>query len=130
VPEVAVIQLGRDMSQLARGREFAGDAARKAGFGDERVFDIMVVSSEAIANAMEHASVTGAVEMRIAVHQDRLEIHVESPGEFQTPDLRLDRRSRGLGLPLMAKLSDHVALSSPGQVATLVTLTFFRPGCR
>jgi anti-sigma regulatory factor (Ser/Thr protein kinase) len=129
VPDVAVIQLGRDMSQVARGREFAADAARKAGFGDDRVFDIMVVSSEAIANAIEHAAVTGEVEVRTAVHGDRLEIHVQSPGEFRTPDQRPDRGSRGLGLPLMAKLSDHVALCSPGNAATLVTLTFYRPGC-
>ena len=60
--------------------------AREAGFSEERVFDILVVSSEAIANAIEHAPQKGRVRVTAILFPDRLEVRVEGPGEFQTPN--------------------------------------------
>lgn len=100
----------------------------EAGFPDERVFDILVVCSEAAANAIEHAPVKGQVEVRANLTPDRLEVEVEGPGEFQAPARPDERTARGLGLPLMARLTDHLALYSSPEGGTLVTLTFYRPG--
>ena len=103
--------------------------AREAGFVDERVFDIAVAASEAMANAVEHAPVKGDVEVRVLIFPDRLEVQVEGPGEFRAPpDGRKERCGRGLGLPLMAKLADDLALCSGPEGSTLVSLTFYRSG--
>ena len=55
---------------------------------------------------------------------------MEGPGEFQAPHRLDDRQHRGLGLPLMAQLADHLALYSGPRGGTLVGLTFYRPGAK
>jgi PAS domain S-box-containing protein len=122
------LTLAPDMSYLPQGRAFAAAAARKAGFSEERVFDITLASSEAIANAMEHAPTKGQIELTVTVNPDRFEVLVEGPGEFQAPKLLQERGHRGMGLPLMARLADHLALYSGPRGGTLVSLTFYRPG--
>lgn len=127
-PATRSLVLSPDLAELARARRFVTENALEAGFSEARVFDISVACSEALANAIEHAPVKGEVTVAALLHPDRLELQVEGPGEFQTPDRLKDRNTRGLGLPLMAKLSDHLALYSGPQGGTLVTLSFYRPG--
>jgi anti-sigma regulatory factor (Ser/Thr protein kinase) len=129
-PAPRSIVLSPDFAELARAREFVAEVAREAGFADPRVFDIVLVCSEAAANAIEHTPVKGTVEVSTLLYPDRLDLNVEGPGEFQTPDRLKDGGSRGLGLPLMAKLSDHLALFSAPEGGTLLTLTFYREGFR
>lgn len=127
-PVIRSLTLAPHLSEVSRGRALIAEVAAQAGFPEERVFDITVACSEAMANAIEHAPVKREVQVRIALHSDRLEVEVQGPGEFQAPD-RLNRQeTRGLGLPLMAKLSDHVALFSGPKGGTFVALTFYRPG--
>jgi len=71
--EGRILALTPELAQAALGREFVAVAAREAGFSEERVFDIMVACSEAIANAIEHAAVKGEVEVRARVLPDGLE---------------------------------------------------------
>jgi serine/threonine-protein kinase RsbW len=125
---VCSLVLEPDLVNLARGREFVGKAAREAGFSEDRVFDITVASSEAVANAIEHAPARGKVEITATVHPDRFEVRVEGPGEFQAPRSLEGQPHRGLGLPLMAKLADHLALCSGSCGGTRVSLTFYRSG--
>jgi PAS domain S-box-containing protein len=122
------IDLRPDLSEVSRGRRFLAEVAAEAGFSEERVFDITVACSEAMANAIEHSPVKGGVAVRAITYPDRLEVEIEGPGEFQAPDRLKDRGNRGLGLPLMAKLSDHLALFSGPQGQTFVSLTFYKPG--
>ncbi len=122
------ITLAPDLAEAKRARTFVAQLAADAGFTDERAFEIQVACSEAVANAIEHAPVKGQVLVKASVHADRLEVQVEGPGEFQTPDRLKDHGSRGLGLPLMARLSDHLALYSTPRGGTLVGLTFYLPG--
>jgi PAS domain S-box-containing protein len=127
-PIARSLVLAPDLAELSRARKFVADTAAEVGFGDDRSFDIVLLASEAAANAIEHAPVKGRVQLEAILHPDRLEIQVKGPGEFQTPD-RLERdTTRGLGLPLMAKLSDHLALYSVPDGGTLVALTFYREG--
>jgi PAS domain S-box-containing protein len=103
--------------------------ADDAGFSNERCFDIQVACSEATANAIEHAPLESEVEFDVLVYQDRLEVLVEGRGRFELPAVSArENAHRGLGLPLMAKLSDHLALYSGPRGGTLVALTFYRPG--
>ena len=124
------IVLSPDLAEITRARQFVGGVATGAGFGEARVYDITLLASEAAANAIEHAPVKGLVEIKALLHSDRLEVQVKGPGEFQTPDRLKEQRARGLGLPLMAKLSDHLALYSAPEGGTLLALTFYREGHR
>jgi anti-sigma regulatory factor (Ser/Thr protein kinase) len=110
--------LSPDLAELSRARLFVAEAAAEAGFGEARSFDITLLASEAAANAIEHAPVKGRVEIRVLLYPDRVEIQVKGPGEFETPDRLKEQRMRGLGLPLMAKLSDHLALYSAPEGGT------------
>ena len=127
LPEVRTLALTPELAQAARGREFVAAIAREAGFSDERVFDIMVACSEAIANAIEHSAVKGQVEVQTRLHPDSMEVCIEGPGEFRAVRHSEDGRQRGLGLPLMAHLTDHLALCSGPRGGALVSLTFYYP---
>jgi PAS domain S-box-containing protein len=123
-----VLTLRPDLVESTRVRAVLRELLDDLGFSTERSFDVLVAVGEAVANAIEHAPVRGRVEVTVVLHPDRLEVQIEGPGEFQTPDRLKDRESRGLGLPLMAKLADHLALYSGPKGGTLVGLTFYRPG--
>jgi anti-sigma regulatory factor (Ser/Thr protein kinase) len=129
-PDVHSIALSPDLGEVSHARRFISAVAAAAGFREERVFDIMVACGEAIANAIEHSPEKGEIEVRTIVHRDRLEVEVEGPGEFQAPDRMKERTNRGMGLPLMARLSDHLALYSGPRGGTLVALTFYLPGAQ
>ncbi len=119
-----------DLAEVAVARRLLSETIADAGFSEERAFDIAVACSEAIANAIEHAPVKGEVRVRAVLWSDRLEVEVEGPGEFQAPKRQKERGSRGLGLPLMAKLADHLALFSGPDGRTFVSLTFYLPGAK
>jgi PAS domain S-box-containing protein len=119
------------LSETSHARELVLPFAAEAGFSEERCFDIQVASSEACANAIEHSPSDFEVEFAVLVYPDRLEVQVEGRGEFELPAAAArERVHRGLGLPLMAKLSDHLSLYSGPRGGTLVALTFYRPGLR
>ena len=118
-----------DLSEVARARQLVSEVGADAGFCEEKCFDMQVACSEACANAIEHSPSGAVVEVEILLYHDRLEVKVEGPGPFELPAVAArDRTHRGLGLPLMAKLSDHFALYSGPRGGTLVALTFYRPG--
>ena len=118
-----------DLSEVSRARRLVSQLASEAGFAGERCYDIQVASSEATANAIEHSPLDAEVEFAVTVLADRLEVQVEGRGQFELPAVAArERVHRGLGLPLMAKLSDHLSLYSGPHGGTLVALTFYRPG--
>ena len=123
-----VLTLEPSLQDNARVRAFLGRVAEEAGFSTERTFDIQVAVSEAMANAIEHAHGAGEVRVELSVFVDRLEVSVQGAGEFHLPAPSDGREHRGLGLPLMATLSDHLALYSRPHGGTLVSLTFYLPG--
>jgi anti-sigma regulatory factor (Ser/Thr protein kinase) len=122
------LKLAPELVQLSGARRFISKIACDARFSDSRVFDIMVACSEGMANAVEHAAGGGAITIEARTYPDRLEVSVHGTGDFEMPDRSSDREHRGLGLPLMAKLSDQMALYSGPQGGTLLTLTFYRDG--
>ncbi len=124
------LKIPPDLAQVASARQFVANVAIGAGFPEERVFDITVACSEAMANAIEHSPVKAEVTVTTLLHPDRLEVQIQGAGEFRAPNCLKERKSRGLGLPLMAKLSDHMALFSGPTGDTFVSLTFYRPGVK
>ena len=127
-PMVRSIVLAPDLAEASRARQFLREVGAEAGLLPERIFDLTVASSEAVANAIQHALMKDQVEVTTFLYPDRLEVHVEGPGAFQPPRMIEERSNRGLGLPLMACLADHLALYSSPRGGTLVSLTFHRPG--
>jgi PAS domain S-box-containing protein len=118
-----------DLSETSRARQLVLPLAVDAGFSGERCFDIQVAASEACANAIEHSPPDSPVELEVLAYGDRLEVQVEGRGRFELPAVAArERAHRGLGLPLMAKLSDHLALYSGPRGGTRIALTFYRPG--
>ena len=116
------------LSETSRARQFVQKSAQEAGFSDERCFDIQVACSEACANAIEHSPPSAEVRLDVVVHSNRLELLVEGRGQFELPAARTrEGAHRGLGLPLMAKLSDHFALDAGFHGGTRATLTFYLP---
>lgn len=116
-----------DLRRLADGRRFVRGVAQEAGFDEARLYDLSVACSEAMANAVEHADGQADIVVESRLYLDRLEVSVRGTGKFQMPERAVERRHRGLGLPLMATLSDHLALHSAPEGGTLLTLTFLRP---
>lgn len=121
------LTLTSDLANLPRARDFVRQAAEEGGFSDERLFDITVACSEATANAIEHSPPSSSVELRTLLHGDRLEVQVEGAGHFEIRHAGEERRHRGLGLPLMATLADHLSLSGRPGGGTLVALSFNLP---
>ena len=103
--------------------EWLADAASLA---PSRAYDLKLVLSEAVANAVEHAAVPGDVEIVAWLLSDRLVVEVTNPGSFE-PGLSKDtgERRRGLGLPLMVSLADQVHVSRLPEAKTRISLTFF-----
>jgi anti-sigma regulatory factor (Ser/Thr protein kinase) len=129
-PDAAIrsLELPPSRSVLSEGRGFVARAAQEAGFPEDRVFDIALSCSEAIANAIEHGPGGAPVGVKVITFADRLEVRVASEGEFQAPSRTKGPTHRGLGLPLMVKLTDQLTLSSGPGGGTLVSLCFHFAG--
>jgi PAS domain S-box-containing protein len=125
-PAVRQVTLQPHLAEVARARQFLREIAETSGLPQERVFDVTVACSEALANAVEHSASKGQTRLKTLLYSDRLEVQVEGPGEFHPPNSGRDRSHRGLGLPLMAYLSDHLALYSGPSGGTMVNMTFYR----
>jgi anti-sigma regulatory factor (Ser/Thr protein kinase) len=108
-------------------RSVVRETASSLEFSPERVFDIEVASSEATANAIEYIAVGQPVIVTLSLSAEALHIEVAGQGEFELPSPGEDRAQRGLGLPLMAKLTDQLILASQdGGAGTIVVLRFDR----
>ncbi len=125
--QVQILNLRPDLAESARVRQHLRAVAGRMGFSEERVFDIQVAVGEAVANAIEHTGGIGDVKVELKSFADRLEVSVSGPGDFHLPERGGAREHRGLGLPLMATLCDHLALYSAADGGTLVTLSFHLP---
>lgn len=127
-PRLRSLGLAPELVRLADARKFVAEVAYEAGFPDSRVFDIMVACSEGMANAVEHAVGCEDILIETRTYPERLEVSIRGTGDFEMPDRSAHRGHGGLGLPLMAKLSDQLALHCRPQGGTLLTLTFHRDG--
>ena len=123
------LRVGADLSELAKARRFLEEVGGVAELSDDRLFNLQVAVSEAVANAIEHAE--SEVELTAWVLPDRVMVEIANEGAFQ-PGLYKDdkHRRRGLGLPLMVSLADQVHVSRVTGGRTQVSLTFFLEGYR
>jgi anti-sigma regulatory factor (Ser/Thr protein kinase) len=122
------IVLKPDLSLVSGARRFLADLAAADGFNEDRRQDIVLVTTEAVVNAMEHSPSEADVAVEVLSFSDRLEVHVTGQGEFKVRGGTPGREHRGLGLPLMVVLSDGVYLRSAPHSGTHVCLVFNRVG--
>jgi serine/threonine-protein kinase RsbW len=118
---------------LAVARHAVAAWLRERDTTDPPLGEIEVAVSEAVTNAVLHAyrgAEPGEVRVTVRVLRDEVEIVVEDDGRGMLP--RTDSPGLGLGLPLIATMSDRFdAESAPGS-GTRVSMSFLRepPGPR
>ncbi len=99
--------------------------AQEAGVSRDRLEDIRLVVSEAVANAVVHAyrhSVPGEVRVSMAVAGGELWVFVADDGEGLRP--RQESPGLGLGLSLIAHLCEDFAINRPGSGGTEISMRF------
>ncbi len=113
-------------ASVARARSAVGSAAVEAGIADGLVHNLKVAVSEAATNVVIHAYAdrdAGAFGVRMDVEGDAIDIVVRDHGRGMVP--RPDSPGLGLGLPLIANLSDRLEIQEgPDGVGTQLEMVF------
>ncbi len=106
-------------------RRDLGKALQPLDLSPGRVADIVLVVSEALSNASLHAYIglpRGAMALVAAASSRTLRVTVTDQGRGMIP--RTDSPGLGLGLGVMAGLTDALEVSSPGGLGTQVRVSF------
>ena len=112
----------RNVGTLRRG---LSHALQPLDISVERSADIVLVVSEALSNATVHAYVgmpLGPVALVAALSNGSLRVTVTDEGRGMLP--RTDSPGLGLGLGLIARLTDELEISSPGGRGTEICVSF------
>jgi len=110
---------------LALIRRDVVDAARGCGAGADTLWQIKLAVSEAATNAVLHAyrdGLAGDVHVLLERIDDHLDISIRDSGVGISP--RSDSPGAGLGLVLMARVSDRCVISGAAGRGTDVLLCF------
>ncbi len=119
----AVILVPANLESLAVVRAAIARALEQHGWADDCASRVVLATSEATANAVEHGSVPGElVEVVYRVDEERASVRVLDSGHghgWEPPDahtLPEDHRDRGRGLVMMERLADcmEVVTDGPG----------------
>lgn len=76
-PVVRHLLLQPDLTEVGRARQFLRDVAWSCGLSADRVFDVTVACSEALANAIEHDVSRSRSTLKTLVYPDRLEVQID-----------------------------------------------------
>jgi serine/threonine-protein kinase RsbW/stage II sporulation protein AB (anti-sigma F factor) len=109
-------------------RSEIAELARRAGVPDDALDAVRLAVSEAVSNAVLHGyrdGGRGEVTVLVEAEDSRLDVRVRDRGCGMSP--HVDGRGAGLGLPLIAELSDAVAVRPATEGGTEVHMTFRLP---
>jgi serine/threonine-protein kinase RsbW len=104
-------------------RRAVAEIARRAGMPDADVDAVRLAASEAASNAVIHAYRERVGELRMRARVDDGELHLVIADEGDGVAPRTDSPGRGLGLPIMAHVSERFEIVS-GPDGTEVHLAF------
>ncbi len=103
---------------------------KDGGTAEPPLNDIGVALSEAVTNVVNHAYVgrdPGSMRVRVEIGPQEVEVSVEDQGSGMVP--RPDTPGLGLGMPLIATLSDRFDVRAPSSGGTRLCIWFSRnPG--
>lgn len=101
--------LPAEPTSAALARRAIREAATEAGLDATEVADVVLATSEAVANAIEHGSPCSGdmIRMRVGLSGRAITVEVRDCGTFPAP-AKHDDRDRGRGLPIIGMLSDRV----------------------
>ncbi|HEY4828174.1 MAG TPA: ATP-binding protein [Solirubrobacteraceae bacterium] len=109
-------------SSVREARLAVAALARRAGMPDERIEDLRLAVSEAATNAIQHGvDGSGDVSVNASVAQGELRVWITDKGGGMRP--RPDSPGLGLGLPIIASLTDHLEIVTDDE-GTTVEMTF------
>lgn len=94
---------------------------------DPPLSDIGLVVSEGVTNVVNHAyshAEPGEVRVRVELHADQVEVVIEDDGQGMVP--RPDSPGLGLGLPLIASVSERFDTRSTPGTGTKLCVWFRR----
>jgi stage II sporulation protein AB (anti-sigma F factor) len=118
--------LPAELASVTQARHAVGAFVRAAGARRSVEDDICLAVSEAVTNAVIHGYVgraKGTVRIRARVGgEDDVEISVQDDGAGLQP--RPDSPGLGMGLPLIARTSDEMKVSSPEGGGTILAMRF------
>jgi serine/threonine-protein kinase RsbW len=116
---------------VGRARHLLADFAATAGASERKTEDVRLASSEALTNAVLHAyrGEEGMVHVTAALVSNDLWVLIADDGYGLEPQAQ--RPGLGLGLGLIAQLSDHLAIAprSGGGTEVRMRFTLIGAGC-
>jgi serine/threonine-protein kinase RsbW len=110
---------------VGSARRVVSAAARRAGAEDPVLDAVRLAVSEAVSNVIVHGyreRGNGAFTVAVEWEGDELRVTVRDEGCGMQP--RTDSPGAGLGLPLIARLSNSFSVSEPTDGGTEVCMTF------
>jgi serine/threonine-protein kinase RsbW len=110
---------------VSAARRAASVAARRAGAENGILDAVRLAVSEAVSNVVVHSYrhvKRGEFTMAVEWEDDLLRVTVRDHGCGMQP--RMDSPGAGLGLPLIASLSDSFSVSQPPEGGTELCMTF------
>jgi serine/threonine-protein kinase RsbW len=116
------LELPAEPGSVTAARHAAGDFAARAGAARE---DVELAVSEAVGNCVVHAfpeGGEGTITLRAGIRESRVVITVKDDGSGLRPNIR--GGGLGLGIPLIASLSEDYRLEGGPQGGAIVTMTF------
>ncbi len=110
-------------SSARRARTIVRAAGRDVDCEDVRLDDMVLATSEAVANAIEHGRRDSSIRVRVETSAAELWVEVCNRGRFSAPAGQPDRGGRrGRGLPMIAATVDRLEIRL-GHERTRVRLT-------
>lgn len=126
------LRVPADLTVVAFVRSALACVLSREGWPHDGAARVLLASTEALTNAIEHGSpVGGVVEVEVTVSEERARISIADQGRPGTTTPRLptveppESSVRGRGLLIISRLADDVALRADGR-GTVVVVEFLR----